>query len=352
MARLLAAMSGGVDSSVAAAIARDQGHDVTGVTLRQWDDPSEQTRLTKGCSTADAVADAGRAAATLGLAHYTLDFRDVFAREVIDPFVREYASGRTPNPCVRCNELVRFGALADKAGRLGFEGLVTGHWARTRGGRLMRAANRERDQTYMLYAVSRQQLSFAHFPLGTIASKQEVREIARGLGLPNADRPESVDVCFVPPRTKTGDFVRGLVPAAVRSGPVVDSNGRVLGEHRGLAYYTVGQRRGLPQAARDSFVALIDADANAVVVTGASGLERTRITATRPRFAGGMPADGARVEAVVRYRAQEVPAVFRATADGFELALERAVRAAAPGQAVVCYDGQAVLGGGTISSAS
>ena len=348
--KLLAAMSGGVDSSVATALAVRDGHEVVGATLKQWSFEDDAVRVGKGCNTLDAVADARRAADMIGVPHYTFDFREIFEREVVDPFVADYAAGLTPNPCVRCNELVRFGALARKAEMLGFEGIVTGHYARTDGRRLFRARNADKDQSYVLYAID---VSKAHFPLGDIASKDEVRHIARELGLLNADRADSLEVCFVGDGRRPGDVVAERVPVAVRSGPIVDPSGAVVGEHRGLAYYTVGQRRGLGIAAPEPrYVAELDIERNAVVVTTREGLGSVTVHADRPRFVHGAPDDGDRFDAVVRYRGEPVPARYDATDDGFVLNFDRPVRAVAPGQAVVLYRGDEVVGGGTIRSAS
>lgn len=349
MARLLAAMSGGVDSSVAAALALREGHDVVGATLKQWEFGDEEIRLTKGCNALDAVDDARRVAATLGIPHYTFDFRDVFAREVVDPFVHDYARGLTPNPCVRCNERVRFGELLNKAEMLGFDGLVTGHYARTSGGRLYRAHNRDKDQSYVLYAIGRRGAEHAHFPLGAIASKDEVRETARELGLSNADREDSVEVCFVGEGRRPGDVVAERIPVAVRSGPIVDRGGNVVGEHRGLAYYTIGQRRGLGAGGTRRYVAEIDTDRNVLVVDDADALGSDGLDATRPRFFAGPPADGSVLRAAVRYRGEEIGARYTSGTDGFTLEFERPMRAVGPGQAVVLYDGDEVVGGGTIA---
>jgi tRNA-specific 2-thiouridylase len=348
--RLLAAMSGGVDSSVAAALLVREGNDVTGVTLRQWDDPGEMTRRTKGCSVVDAVADARRVADTLGIPHYTLDFREVFSRAVIEPFVADYAAGRTPNPCVRCNEIVRFGALLDRAHALGFDGLITGHYARVLDGRLFRARDRSRDQSYVLHAVPSEALRRVHFPLGEFASKAAVRELASALGLQTWDREDSLDVCFVPEGARAGDLVGAHVPMAVRRGPIVDEHGTVLGEHRGLAYYTVGQRKGLGALGARRYVAAIDACRNAVVVGGPPAA--MTLVAERPRFVRCPPPDGSRVSAVVRYQGAEHGANFRSSGDVFILEFDHPVRAVAPGQAVVLYDGDEVLGGGTIARAT
>jgi tRNA-specific 2-thiouridylase len=350
MAKLLAAMSGGVDSSVATALAIDAGHEVVGATLKQWEFPDEETRLSKGCSVLDAVADARRVADVLAIPHYTFDFRELFAREVIAPFVDDYARGLTPNPCVRCNELVRFGALVDKAEMLGFDGVVTGHWARIADGKLHRARNRDKDQSYVLYAIGARGVDRALFPLGDVESKTLVREMAAGLGFTNADRPDSLEVCFVGEGKRPGDVVAEQVPVAVRSGPIVDAVGKVVGEHRGLAYYTIGQRKGLGGNGARRYVTGIDTDRN-VLVVDADAPESTGLEAVRPRFFGDQPSDGARLGAVVRYRGAETPATFASTADGFRLDFERSVRAVSAGQAVVLYDDDEVIGGGTISRA-
>jgi tRNA-uridine 2-sulfurtransferase len=351
MARLLAAMSGGVDSSVATALAVREGHEVVGATLKQWEFGDEDVRLVKGCNTLDAVDDARRAAEVIGIAHYTFDFRETFSREVVDPFVSDYARGLTPNPCVRCNELVRFGALLEKAERLGFEGLITGHYARIEGARLFRARDASKDQSYVLYAIGRHGIERAYFPLGEMESKNDVREMARSFGLPNADRDDSLEVCFVGEGRRPGDVVAERIPVAVRRGPIVDEEGHTVGEHRGLAYYTVGQRRGLGGGSpTPRYVKEIDPERNVLVVSEAGSLGEESLTATRPRFIGCMPDDGSEVEAVVRYRGEATPATYSSTSEGFRLDFERPVRAISPGQAVVLYSGEEVLGGGTISS--
>jgi tRNA-specific 2-thiouridylase len=349
--RLLAAMSGGVDSSVAAAIAHDLGYEVVGATLKQWEFPDEETKLVKGCCTLDAVADARRAADVIGIPHYTLDFREVFAREVVDPFVSDYADGLTPNPCVRCNERVRFGALWERAQMLGFEGLITGHYARAEGGRLLRARCADKDQSYVLYALPRDVLERVVLPLGDIRSKDEVRDVARERGLPNADREDSVEVCFVGEGRKPGDVVRERRVDEVRPGPIVDVHGNVVGEHRGLPYYTVGQRKGLGSLGSDRhYVKALVRERNALVVGDRDATESVGLEAVRPRFVSGVtPRDGAGFTAVVRYRGVGTAATFRASADGFRLDFDEPVHAVAPGQAVVLYADDEVVGGGTIA---
>jgi tRNA-specific 2-thiouridylase len=354
--RLLAAMSGGVDSSVAAALALDAGHEVVGATLKQWEFDDEETRLTKGCCMLDAVADARRAADVIGIPHYTLDFREVFAREVVDPFVSDYARGLTPNPCVRCNELVRFGALLDRALRLGFDGLVTGHYVRVEPAddgdvRLLRAQDADKDQSYVLYALDQRSLRRAVFPLGVFGSKAEVRDLARTLGLPNFGREDSVDVCFVGEGRKPGDVVAERTPALVNAGPIVTTSGEVIGEHRGLAYYTVGQRRGLGSLGGSRrYVTALEPERNAIVVGDRDALSTHTLDATRPRFIRGTPpGDGDRFSAVVRYRGAGAPARFYRADGGFRLEFEHPQTGVAPGQAVVLYSDDEVVGGGTIT---
>jgi tRNA-specific 2-thiouridylase len=250
---------------------------------------------------------------------------------------------------VRCNELVRFGALLDKGEMLGFDGLVTGHYARVHGGRLFRARHAAKDQSYVLYALGPRAVARAHLPLGEFPSKDGVRRRAREIGLPNWNRRDSLEVCFVGEDRRPGDVVAERRPASVRPGEILDRDGAVVGEHEGLAYYTVGQRRGLGASARGArYVTALLPERNAVVV-GAPPAAR-RVSATRPRFVSGRrPADGSRFDAVVRYRAAACAATYHETAGGFELCFDEPVRSAAPGQAVVLYDGDEVIGGGTIA---
>jgi len=348
--KLLAAMSGGVDSSVAAAVAVEQGHDVTGVTLKQWEFADEASRLSKGCCTLDAVEDARRACSILGIPHYVFDFREIFERVVVEPWVDDYARGVTPNPCVRCNELVRFGALLDKAEMLGFDGLITGHYARAADGRLFRARNIAKDQSYVLYALSAHALDRAHFPLGEIESKDAVRAKARDIGLPNWNRSDSLEVCFVGEDRRPGDVVAERRPDSVKPGAIVNRDGEVVGEHEGLAFYTVGQRRGIGSSNQGRrYVTALIPERNTVVV--GTNAKAAGLIATRARYTAKQPGSGARVDAVVRYRATPSVATYTPRGDGFAIAFDEPVRAVAPGQAVVLYDGDEVIGGGTIAQA-
>jgi tRNA-specific 2-thiouridylase len=251
---------------------------------------------------------------------------------------------------VRCNELVRFGALLDKAEMLGFDGLITGHYARVRGGSLFRARNAAKDQSYVLYALSSRALDRSHFPLGEFDTKNTVRARAKELGLPNWSREDSLEVCFVGEGRRPGDVVAERRPESVRPGLIVNGDGDVVGSHEGLAYYTVGQRRGIGSSnAGRRYVTALLPERNAIVV--GTSATASALTATRARYTRQRPADGARVDAVVRYRGAPAKAIYSGTDDGFELSFDEPVRAVAPGQAAVLYDGDEVIGGGTIVEA-
>jgi tRNA-uridine 2-sulfurtransferase len=350
MARVFVAMSGGVDSSVAAALLVQQGHDVTGVTMRLL--PGEDA--VDGCCSLDGARSAKRVCDAIGIAHYTLEFSDVFEREVIEPYCDEYAAGRTPNPCIVCNDRVKFSELLRRVALQDADFLATGHYARIETApdgvpRLLRGLDASKDQSYFLYRTTPAQLARTMFPLGEM-TKVEVRALARRLGLPTAERPESQETCFVP-----GDDVRAFVrerrPGAFTPGDIVDPAGRVVGSHAGVAGITVGQRRGLRlSAAEGMFVTSIDAAHATVHVGPRAALSATAVVARDAVWRGG---DGPlRVTARVRYRGPEPEAV--ATLEGETLSVRFAtpVDSPAPGQAVVCYDGDVVVGGGVIEEAT
>jgi tRNA-specific 2-thiouridylase len=352
--RVLVAMSGGVDSAVAAALLRDAGHEVTGVFLCMGSagDPQADAR---GCCSPQDAADARRVAGKLGIDLFVLDAAESFER-VIDRFAAEYAAGRTPNPCVRCNRDVKLARLLQHARALGFDAVATGHYARVveggEGPALARAVALPKDQSYVLFALPRAALGMLLLPLGELPGKAETRELARGLGLPVHAKPDSMEICFVP----EGDHAAVLAaraPAALTPGPIVDGEGRVLGRHAGYGRYTIGQRHGLGISAPGRlYVTGID-PGSATVRVGpreATLAARLRVAeATWHRDAVG------ELDATVQIRSMHGGAratVRRTAEDRFDVQFHEPVHAAAPGQAAVIYDGDRVVGGGFIESAS
>jgi tRNA-specific 2-thiouridylase len=352
--RIVAAMSGGVDSSVAAALLLEQGFEVVGVTLQlQACDESPEGR---SCCGADAIAQARAAAGHLGIHHYVLDCRQIFEQAVLLHSWQEYSRGRTPNPCVVCNERIKFGMLLDHARALGADKLATGHYARI-GVRkngdavLMRGADDRKDQSYFLFSIPPQRLSSALFPVGGLA-KDEVRSMARDMGLPNADRVESQDACFASKGTAWPEGLRRRFNETVKPGPILDEQGRSLGMHSGIHRFTVGQRRGLGVAmGSPAWVKSIDPESGAVFLTTredgliAGGLiaRDVRWHALTPRFK--------RLRCSVQVRYTQAP-VFATVEPGApataRVRFDRPVRAVTPGQAVVFFSGDRVLGGGWI----
>ena len=357
--RVVVAMSGGVDSSVAAALLRAEGHEVIGVTLNVWPKPapSAQPEREDACCSLSAVEDARRVADSLGIPHYTLNFREVFAATVIKDFVAEYQRGRTPNPCLRCNEHVKFGALLDRAEALGADYIATGHYARIaydglRGRYLLRKGlDPAKDQSYVLYALRQAQLARTLLPLGEM-TKAETRRLAAELRLAVADKAESQELCFVPDNDY-GSFLRDQAGLAPPAGPIFDQAGRQMGTHRGLVYYTVGQRRGLGLAAGEPlYVIALDPERNALVVGPESTLYASCLVAEAVNLVAvpELPAP-AMAKAKVRYRAPEAEAQVSQLPGGrLRVRFAQPQRAIAPGQAVVAYQGDEVLGGGTIAA--
>ena len=355
--RILVAMSGGVDSAVAAALLHRQGYDVVGVTLRLYTEADGATlRSRRTCCGVEDVADARAAAQRIGIPHYVLNMEREFERDVIDRFTAAYAAGRTPNPCLDCNDRVKFSTLLERAGALGIDLLATGHYARIRsrngGHALHMAADPAKDQSYVLYTLGQAQLARLRFPLGDLA-KAETRRIAAELGLPVADKPDSADICFVP----GGDYRELLQARGVtsRPGAIVATDGAELGRHEGVARFTVGQRRGLGIAtAERRYVTAIDAPAGVVTVGREEELLAGGLEASEPRWVAGPPRPDERLLARVRYHGPLAPARLTVLdGAGFALSLERPLRAIAPGQAVVLYRpdaeaGDEVVGGGTI----
>ncbi len=351
-------MSGGVDSSVAAVLLCEQGYEVIGVTLNVWPRLAPAEAREDACCSLAAVDDARRVADRLHIPHYTLNFRDIFAATVIKDFVAEYQRGRTPNPCLRCNEHVKFGALLRRARALDARYVATGHYARVvfdpARGRyvLRRGLDHTKDQSYALYGLTQQQLAHTLLPLGSLR-KAETRRLAAKLGLPVAEKPESQEICFVPDGDY-GGFLVGQAGLRPTPGPIVDRHGRLLGEHRGIIYYTIGQRRGLGLAAgRPLYVVAINPQRNEVVVGSEADLYADLLLADRVNMVACERLDGElAVTAKVRYRAPAAEAVVSQPADDrLEVRFSSPQRAITPGQAVVLYQGEDVVGGGTILSA-
>jgi tRNA-specific 2-thiouridylase len=348
--KVAVAMSGGVDSSVAAALLQAQGHEVVGVTLQQWPrDETEESAKHGGCCSLSAVEDARRVASLLGIPYYCWNLEKEFGERVIEPFHRDYLEGRTPNPCVRCNAFVRFDLMLDRVLSLGFEKLATGHYARIvagdHGPELHTAVDPAKDQSYMLYHLDRERLARIVFPLGGM-TKREVREHAREFQLPVADKAESQEICFVP-RGETARYLAERLP--VRAGAVVDSTDREIGTHRGTPIYTVGQRSGFGdlREAGPWYVLKIDAPSNRLVVGRKEELAAREIELREVSFIGGPIPETVRCEARLRYHAAPIAALY----ESGRLMLDEPFLGAAPGQAAVLYSGSRVLGGGIIAAA-
>jgi len=357
--KIVVAMSGGVDSSVAAALLAEQGHEVIGVSMQLYDQAGGETSF-GSCCTIDDLHDARRVANAIGIPHYILNFEREFDEQVVSNFVREYAAGRTPIPCARCNSDLKFATLAERAAGFGAHAVATGHYARverdeTTGKILLkRGLDRSKDQAYFLFSLTQEQLARAVFPVGHV-TKDVVRDYARRYDLPVAEKPDSQEICFVPD-DDYASFVARRAPGAAMGGTIVDEEGRAVGRHEGIHRFTVGQRKGLglagsPDGTPRYVVALRPVD-HQVVVGPKASLERTTLTASGVNWIGGRPDGPLRVTAQIRHRHQPAPAMVRpidsADAAGAELTFDQPQVAITPGQAVVFYDGDVVVGGGWI----
>lgn len=351
------AMSGGVDSSVAAHLLKEAGHPCIGLTMRLWAHaaPADSER---SCCTVDAAQDAKRVCARVGIPHYSLDFCQEFLAEVVDPFVSEYLAGRTPNPCVRCNTFLKWDALWEKAKAVGATHLATGHYARICQNdgewELRRGLDPTKDQSYFLWGIPRDLLARTCFPLGDL-TKTDTRSLAEDAGLPTARKGESQDICFVPGgdyravvRARAGENVALLTP-----GPIVGPGGRLLGRHEGLAGYTIGQRRGIKVAwSEPLYVTDLDVPGNTLHLGTASDLDTSELWLEGENWlANGLESrEGLSVQ--VRYRGTGIPCRIEPTPSGTRIALLAAVSRPAPGQSMVVYQGERVIGGGVLRQAS
>ncbi len=355
MAKVLVGMSGGVDSSVAAKVLKDSGYDVTGVTLKMFaSDDIIETESRTCCSLSD-VEDARAVAYRLGFEHLVFNFRDVFGEFVIDKFIDSYVSGRTPNPCIECNRHIKFDKMLKRAEELGFDYIATGHYAlkeydeETGRWYLKRPADRSKDQTYVLYSLTQHQLEKTLFPLCGY-EKTEVRKIAEEAGLVNSRKPDSQDICFVPDG-KYAEFIKKHTDKGCLPGDFTDLEGNVLGKHTGIINYTIGQRKGLGIAlGKPAFVVKKDVESNTVVLGSNEELFTSELIAEDVNFMSVAGIEGEkRVTAKPRYNCADSPAVISMLPDGrVKVVFDTPQRAVTSGQAVVFYDGDKVLGGGTI----
>lgn len=349
-------MSGGVDSSVAAVVLLEQGYDVIGVTMQIWPDMGEERKQTEGgCCSLSAVDDARRVANKLGIRYYVMNFKDVFQQKVIDYFNHEYLKGRTPNPCIACNRYVKFESMLQKAVSMGMDYVATGHYARidfdkTSGRYLLKkSVTAAKDQTYALYTMTQDQLARTLFPIGDF-TKDKVRELAKDIGLSVATKPDSQEICFVEDNDY-GKYISENTDANIKPGYFIDKNGNNLGMHKGIIHYTIGQRKGLGIAfGKPMFVVAINPEENTVVLGDEIEVFSPELTASDMNFISIPELEKEmKVTAKIRYSAREAAAIIRPLKDGrVNVQFEEPQRAVTPGQSIVLYNGDTIVGGGVI----
>lgn len=351
--KVVVGMSGGVDSSVAAAILKDEGYEVIGITMQIW--LARESKSFKTCCSIASIGEAGRVAEEIGIPHYTIDMRDIFIEKVIENFCDEYGSGRTPNPCIRCNQFLKFDYLWKKATELGAGLIATGHYARIgkdeKTGRylLKKGVDERKDQSYVLYVMTQEHVGRTIFPLGNLR-KEETRKIALDLGLSVAKKPESQEICFIP-EDDYPKFIMNIIPEKISPGPILDREGRTIGQHRGLSFYTIGQRKGLGIAhKRPLYVISIDTERNTLIVGGEEDCYSSNFLV---RNLNWIALDNLRetrkVKVKIRSTMKEEDALIKPTDDGIFVNFDRPQWAITSGQSAVFYEGDTVLGGGIIS---
>lgn len=352
--KVVLGMSGGVDSSVAAYILQQEGYEVIGVTMSVIPHDDIYDERAGGCCSISSVFDAKQVAQDLGIPHYVMNFRGVFERKVIDYFIDEYLEGRTPNPCVACNKFIKFDEFLKKAKGLGADYIATGHYAtiekdKITGRYLMkRALDQKKDQTYFLYGMTQDQLAHTLMPLGKY-TKETIREVAEKIDLVVHNKPDSEEICFVPDNDH-GRFIKNRVPDKVRPGNFVDKDGNILGQHKGIVYYTIGQRKGLGiSLGKRVFVQKIDSKKNEIILGDEEGIFKNKLYADQLNIiAYDQLPEEMEITAKVRYSMKESKAIMRPYEKGVLVEFDEAQRAITMGQSVVFYDGEIVLGGGTI----